>query len=371
MRPRARDLSIVIGSLAPGLTNSISDVPETLVGHTTLVEGQGALRPGVGPVRTGVTVILPHGGNVFREKVVGAVHVINAFGKSAGLAQVAELGAIESPIGLTNTLNVGLVMDALVEHVLEQNPDLGSRVSGSVNIVVGECNDSFLNDIRGRHVRAEHVRAALAQTSSGPVEEGTVGAGTGMSCFGFKGGIGSASRRLPQEQGSYTVGVMALSNFGQQPDLVVDGIPVGRELAAATRCDGPSSPGGSIMMILGTDAPLSSRQLGRVARRCAVGLARIGSYVDHGSGDFVIAYGLRRKKWAARAMEGLAIEESGQINLLFRAAAEATEEAILNSMLRAEAVVGRDGNTREALPIDRLVDIMLRHGRQVGHPPSR
>jgi D-aminopeptidase len=367
VRARARDLGIVVGTLDPGPNNAITDVPETLVGHTTIIEGDGALRPGLGPIRTGVTVILPHGRNVFDEKVVGAVHVVNGFGKSAGLAQVAELGTIESPIGLTNTLNVGLVLDALVEHVLDENPDLGTKVSGSVNVVVGECNDSFLNDIRGRHVKAEHVRAALAQASAGTVEEGAVGAGTGMSCFEFKGGIGTSSRVLPIEHGGCAVGVLVLSNFGRKPDLTIDGIPVGRELAALeSRSSSVESSGGSIMMVLGTNAPLSSRQLGRVARRCAVGLARTGSFVDHGSGDFVIAYGIRCREAAARAAEGLKIEESGEISWLFRAAAEATEEAILNSMLQAETVVGRDGNTREALPIDKVLDIMRQHRRITG-----
>ena len=363
MGRRARDIGIMIGRLPPGPSNSLVDVPGVRVGQVTLIEGEGPLRPGQGPVRTGVTVILPHAGNVFRDKVVAAARVVNGYGKSVGLAQISELGSIESPIALTNTLNVGLVMDALVEYTLRQNPELGLSVPGSVNVVVGECNDSYLNDIRGRHVKAQHVERALALASADQVEEGAVGAGTGTSCFEFKGGIGTASRLVVSESGGYTVGVLVLSNFGRRADLLVDGVPVGRELAAVEPEAGEA--GGSIVMVLGTDAPLSSRQLGRVASRCTVGLARTGSVVGHSSGDFVLAFGPTLTQMAARAEEAMDVERSGHIDSLFRAAAECTEEAILNSMLMAETTIGRDGHVREALPLDRLAETMRRHGRQV------
>jgi len=353
----------MIGRLPPGPSNSLVDVPGVRVGQVTLIEGEGPLRPGQGPVRTGVTVILPHAGNVFRDKVVAAARVVNGYGKSVGLAQISKLGSIESPIALTNTLNVGLVMDALVEYTLRQNPELGLSVPGSVNVVVGECNDSYLNDIRGRHVKAQHVERALSVASADQVEEGAVGAGTGTSCFEFKGGIGTASRLVVSESGGYTVGVLVLSNFGRRADLLVDGVPVGRELAAVEPEAGEA--GGSIVMVLGTDAPLSSRQLGRVASRCTVGLARTGSVVGHSSGDFVLAFGPTLTQVAATAEEAMDVERSGHIDSLFRAAAECTEEAILNSMLMAETTIGRDGHVREALPLDRLAETMRRHGRQV------
>ncbi|MBC7261721.1 MAG: P1 family peptidase, partial [Chloroflexi bacterium] len=212
-RPRARELGIVVGELPTGTWNAITDVEGVLVGHCTLISGHGPLVPGKGPVRTGVTAVLPHGGNIFRDKVAASAHVINGFGKCMGLPQVLELGTLETPVLLTNTLNVGIVADACIQWSLEQNPDIGIATS-TVNPVVGECNDGFLNDIQGRHVRAEHVFAALNSAASGPVEEGAVGAGTGMSAFGFKAGVGTASRKLPAAWGAFTVGVLLVANFG-------------------------------------------------------------------------------------------------------------------------------------------------------------
>ena len=229
MRPRARDLGIIIGELSPGPQNSITDVEGVLVGHCTLIKGRGKLIPGKGPIRTGVTVILPHKGNLFKEKVRAACYVINGFGKPIGLIQLNELGIIETPIALTNTLNVGLVTDALIEYMLEQNEDIGVT-TGSVNPVVLECNDSYLNDIRGRHVKKEHVFEAIRKASAN-VEEGCVGAGTGMCSFDWKSGIGTSSRKIPNRYGGYCVGVLVLSNFGRMENLRINGVPVGKELA--------------------------------------------------------------------------------------------------------------------------------------------
>jgi len=228
-RFRARETGLVVGAGPTGPHNAITDVTGVRVGHVTLIEGQGALRPGVGPVRTGVTAILPHGGNLFCRKVCAAVHTINGFGKPFGFEQVRELGVIESPIALTNTLNVGLVADALIEFSVRQHPAIGI-LTGSVNVVVGETNDGWLNDLQGRHVRAEHVWAALAVASAGPVPEGAVGAGTGTVCFGWKGGIGTSSRVLLPSAGGWTVGALVQSNFGRPQDLVIGGVPVGRHL---------------------------------------------------------------------------------------------------------------------------------------------
>jgi D-aminopeptidase len=228
-RPRACDLGISVGQLPPGAQDTITDVSGVRVGHTTLISGEGALHPGKGPVRTGVTVVLPHGEGLFRHKVRAAVHTINGFGKVCGFEEVRELGLIEAPIALTNTLNVGLVADALAQYAVRHNPEIGIRTS-SVNVVVGETNDGYLNDLQGRHVRAEHVWAAIEAASSGPVPEGVVGAGTGTSCFGWKGGIGTASRVLPEEAGGYTVGALVQSNFGRPRDLTVLGVPVGRHI---------------------------------------------------------------------------------------------------------------------------------------------
>src|SRR5262245_45805360 len=224
--PRARDLNLVGGMLPPGPANAITDVAGLLVGHTTLISGAGPLSPGQGPVRTGVTVVVPHDGNLFREKVRAAVHTINGFGKPLGFEQVRELGLIESPIALTNTLNVGLVADALVQHAIIQSHEIGISTS-SINVVVGECNDGRLNDLQGRHVRAEHVFAAIESAAGGPVAEGAIGAGTGTICFGWKGGIGTASRVVPEQAGGWTIGALVQSNFGHSHSLSIRGVPIG------------------------------------------------------------------------------------------------------------------------------------------------
>jgi len=359
-RPRVREFGIKIGSLEPGAYNCITDVQGVSVGHVTLIEGQGALRPGHGPIRTGVTAILPHRGNVFREKVKAASFVINGFGKSIGLVQLDELGTLETPILLTNTLNVGLVADALIEHMLEANPDIGVT-TGTINPVVGECNDSFLNDIRGRHAKSEHVRQALRTATDGQLEEGAVGAGTGMSAFQLKGGIGSSSRVIPSQYGGYVVGSIVLSNFGRLTELIIDGVPVGRDLYE--HMAPKSSANGSIIILIATNAPVSSRQLKRMAKRATHGLARTGSVSTHGSGDIVIAFSTTSRvphyREDIRTPVGSVFEED--LTWLFRATAEATEEAILNSLFRAETMVGRDGNTRIALPLDQARTILQKY----------
>lgn len=348
-----------------GTLNAITDVPGVRVGHTTLISGEGPLNPGHGPVRTGVTVILPHSGNLFREKVPAAIHVINGFGKCMGQEQVDELGNLEGPIALTGTMSVGLVTDAVMAYGIRENPDIGISTS-TINPVVGECSDSFLNDMQGRHVRAEHVFAAIDGATGGPVAEGTVGAGTGMSAFGFKGGIGTASRVVPAETGGWTVGVLVLANFGRKHQLTIDGVPVGRLLES----NGEDPPErGSIMFIVATDAPLLDRGLRRLARRCAIGLGRTGSISGDGSGDYVIAFsaaeGLRiPHEPKTPTMQAEIVLDSGQvIDNLFQATIEATEEAIINALFRATSLTGRDGNHREALPLDRVVEIMRAAGR--------
>ena len=362
-RPRARDIGLIAGDLLTGSGNAITDVAGVRAGHATLISGDGPLRPGQGPVRTGVTVILPHGDNLFRQKVRGAVHTINGFGKACGFEEVRELGVIEAPIAFTGTLNVGLVADALVQYAVRQSPEIGIRTS-SVNVVVGECSDSFLNDLQGRHVRAEHVWAALEAATAGPVQEGVVGAGTGTSCFGWKGGIGTASRVVPPEAGGFSVGALVQSNFGRPRDLVVSGVPVGRHLQPPGPSGPPPPERGSAMIVLATDAPLSSRQLHRLCVRAAAGLVRTGSHLGHGSGDFVIAFSTASRVEHAPASltrtQTVLADEPRAMSWLFPAVVESVEEAVLNSLTRAETVVGRDGNTRHALPIAEVAMLVRR-----------
>ena len=340
-RPRATDLGLEMALLPRGSHNTITDVPGVTVGHVTLVQGEGPLNAGQGPIRTGVTVLNPHEGNLFRRKVTAAVHIINGFGKSVGLPQVAELGVIESPIALTNTLNTWLVADALVDHMAGQNPGVYS-----FNPIVGECNDGFLNDILGRHVRHEHLFQAIEAASSPNTDEGNVGAGTGMTAFGWKGGIGTASRVCEGPQGQYAVGVLTLTNTGDPRELRIGGRVIGRDLLPPGV---PEEVGGSIIIVVGTDAPVTARQLGRIARRAAFGLGRVGAIANHASGDFVIAF--------SNADERPDIDDA-RLDPLFRATVEATEEAIINSILRAETMIGRDGNTRHAIPVNGLLPIL-------------
>ena len=346
-RPRARDLGIAPGVHAPGRLNAITDVAGVRVGQVTLVEGDA--------VRTGVTAILPHGGNLFRDKVAGAVFVGNAFGKLAGSTQVQELGTIETPIVLTNTLAVGTAMDAVVGWTLAQS---GNDDVRSVNAVVGETNDGRLNDIRARRVTADHVRAAIRAAAEGPVAEGSVGAGTGTVAFGWKGGIGTSSRVLAMA-GGYTVGVLVQANYGG--NLTIDGVPVFKALRppmASARDAGAGD--GSCMIVVATDAPLTSRDLERLAARAVFALARTGSSYAHGSGDYAIAFSTSpetRTRPGDRTPVTRALLPSEMVSPLFQAALEATEEAVYNALFRAETMTG-NGVTVEALPIERLRGIL-------------
>lgn len=356
---RIRDLGVVPGRLPTGPLNAITDVPGVKVGHVTLIEGEGTLVPGRGPVRTGVTAVLPHGGNLFRKKVAAATRTFNGFGKCAGFEQVRELGTLEVPIILTNTLNVGLAVDAVIAYMLRQNPEIGVT-TGSLNVVVGETNDGYLNDIQGRHVREQHVWQAIETASGGPVAEGVVGAGTGTGCFGFKGGIGTASRRVLI--GQFNVGALVQTNFGSRPDLMVLGVRAGlRLLTDDLARTGP----GSIMMIIATDAPLDARQLGRLAMRAAFGLARTGAVCHHGSGDFGIAFSTATR--FAHFSDAL-IAESGSfrdehLDDLFLGVVESVEEAILNSLVAATTLTGRDGHTLYAIPADKLKELLRKEGQ--------
>jgi len=365
-RPRARELGIAPGVFAPGPLNAITDVAGVRVGHFTLIQGES--------IRTGATAVVPHGGNIFQEKVPAAIVVGNGFGKLIGSTQVNELGQLETPILLTNTLNVWEAAAVLVEHTLAQP---GNEDVHSVNPVVGETNDGWLNDIRGRHLRPEHFRQALRAATTGPVEEGTVGAGTGTGAFGYEGeikaGIGTASRRMPEDAGSYTVGVLVQSNFAGI--LTIDGVPVGKELGTYDYMDipetyqTPAKPGGgSCMIVVATDAPLDAWQLRRLAWRAFAGMARTGATFPQGSGDYVIAFSTAesmRMPYQRPTPPGRnALFGDKELSPLFQAVAEATEEAILNSLLRATTVRGHQGHEAQALPIDELVRILKKYGRE-------
>jgi D-aminopeptidase len=370
-RPRAREIGLIVGLLPPGRQDAITDVPGVRVGHATVVKGDD--------VRTGVTAVLPHSGNLFREKVPAAIFVGNGFGKLAGSTQVNELGEIETPVLLTNTLNVPRVADALIDWMLNLP---GNEDVRSINPVVAETNDGMLNDIRGRHVGREEVYAALRAASDGPVAEGSVGAGTGTVAFGWKGGIGTSSRVVSSEllstATSYTLGVLVQTNFGGV--LQMNGAPLGRELdryylkekldkkppgrVSSAGSESSDRADGSIIIVVATDAPLDHRNLKRLAARAMLGLARTGSPSTNGSGDYVVAFstapGLRiRGGMSLRQTEALG---NDAISPLFQAVVEATEEAIYNSLLRATTVTGRTGTRVEALPIDRTVEVLRKYG---------
>lgn len=353
-RARARELGIVTGILPPGPLDAITDVAGVRVGHATLVEGDD--------VRTGVTVVLPHGGEVFREKVPAAVFVANGFGKLVGVTQVQELGTLETPIALTGTLNTFRVADAIVDWVTSRP---GNEDVDSLNPLVGECNDAFLSDGRRRPVGREHVFSAIAAASPGPVAEGSVGAGTGTRCLGFKGGIGSASRQLPASLGGWTLGVLAQTNFFSGT-LTVAGVPVGVELGRYSFKDElDTHERGSCMIVVATDAPLDARQLRRVAARTPMGLSRAGAFASNGSGDYAIAFSTHpgcRVVHDAEGVRAVPVLADGDLSPLLLAAVEATEEAVLNSLLTATSVTGIGGNTADAVPLDALVELLGRRG---------
>lgn len=350
-RPRARDVGLQIGLLEPGRHNAITDVPGVLVGHATVRERED--------IRTGVTIVRPHRENMFRHKVPAAIVVGNGFGKLVGSTQVNELGTLETPIALTSTLSVFRVADALIDHTLQQ---AGNEQVRSVNPVVGETNDGFLNDIQGRHVTATHVQTAIAAAESGPVVEGCVGAGTGTRCLGFKGGIGTASRRLAADRGGYHLGVLVQSNFGGS--LTVNGARIGDELGAGFRgvlAQPPATPAGSCMIVVATDAPVDARQLRRIGTRALLGLGAMGSPMSHGSGDYVIAFTTQRGVLPSSGIESVPPLADDQLTPLFQAAREATEEAILNSILKATTTTGRSGHRVEAIPINALLEACRKH----------
>jgi D-aminopeptidase len=347
-KQRPRSLGITIGVLAPGKYNAITDVPGVTVGHTTLNAGN---------IRTGVTAIIPHKGNLFQEKVPAAIFVGNGFGKLTGSTQVRELGNLETPVILTNTLSAGIAMDAVVQYMLGLP---GNEKVQSVNAVIGETNDGMLNDIRGRHVSTRDVITAIEQAKDGVVPEGSVGAGTGTVCFGFKGGIGTSSRVVPASAGGYTVGVLVQSNFGGV--LRIDGVPVGEELNRYYKGNGGD---GSCMIVVATDAPLDARNLERLAARAMLGLGRTGGIASNGSGDYVIAFstteGLRVAWNAPKPTTTVTLLNNDEMSPLFLAVIEATEEAIINSLFAASTTQGKDQRVIEALPVKKVMEIMRRY----------
>ena len=345
-RPRLREFGIKTGILPPGPLNAITDVAGVRVGHITLIEGQA--------IRTGVTAIVPHEGNIFQEKVPAAIAVANGFGKLMGITQVEEMGTLETPIILTNTLSVPTAAEAVIEYTLTFP---GNENVESVNAVVGETNDGFLNDIRGRHIKKEHILEAIRIAKLGPVEEGSVGAGTGTTCYGFKGGIGTSSRRLPASRGGYTVGVLVQTNHGGI--LQINGLQVGIRLGNYyLKKEIDSESEGSCIIIVATDAPLDSRNLKRLARRALLGIVRTGGFYSNASGDYAIAFSTAREvrvpHRSPTPAQTVTLLRNEHMSPLFLAAAEAAEEAILNSLFKAERIKGKDGHSAEALPLEKI-----------------
>lgn len=345
---RPRNLGVPFGILPAGTRNAITDVPGVRVGHFTKIQGQG--------IRTGVTAILPHGGNLFQEKVPAAIFVGNGFGKLAGVTQVQELGNLESPVILTNTLSVAAGIEGVVRFSLAQP---GNEAVQSVNAVVGETNDGYLNDIRGMHISPEEVIGTIQTARLGEVEEGNVGAGTGTVCFGWKGGIGTSSRQLPESLGGYTVGVLVQTNFGG--NLQIAGIPVGEKLGKYPFKDALEKSDGSCMIVVATDAPISERNLERMAQRAMMGLAKTGGIASNGSGDYVIAFstheGLRIPySTTPQKLQNVEFLRNDDMTSLFLAVIEATEEAIINSLFAAKTMEGKDGRIIEALPKEKVLE---------------
>ena len=350
---RPRDLGIKIGVFKTGKNNAITDVQGVKVGHTTLIEGDN--------IRTGVTAILPHSDNIFQLKVPAAIHIGNGFGKLAGYSQVKELGNLETPIILTNTLSVPTACNALITYTLAQKENQSVR---SVNSLVGETNDGWLNDIRGRHITEEHVLKAIKKAKNGKVEEGNVGAGTGTICFGYKGGIGTASRVLPGSLGGYTIGVLVQTNFGGK--LEINGVQVAEEIGDYYyREKILNEADGSCMIVVLTDAPLDARNLERLAKRAMLGLGKTGGIASNGSGDYVIAASTAKENFIPYDHESTLYTSSvlynDNMSSLFMACIEATEEAIINSLFAAETMTGRDGHEIKALPVEEVMELMKKH----------
>lgn len=352
-----RTRGLVIGRMPPGPTNSLTDVPGILVGHATLIEGNS--------VRTGVTAIRPHAGDLVEQKLKAASIVLNGYGKPIGLSQVDELGVIETPILLTSTMAVGKVADALVSWVLQRREDTSPPIT-SLNPLVAECNDSYLNDIQARPVRTDHVFAALESAHEGAVDEGAIGAGTGLSAFEWKSGIGSASRRIPLGGETFTVGALSLSNFGHREELRIDGHPIGGWLRNVDRDPDAPSPGGSIVVVLGTDLPLSHRQLARVARRAGIGIARTGGTCHQTSGEFVIAFTTADPVPADASrilLEERRLNDAHRaIDPVFQAVIEAVEESILCALFEAKTMTGFNGHRRAALPVEQVLALLRAPG---------
>ncbi|MBE4910101.1 P1 family peptidase [Bacillus luteolus] len=347
LKKRLRDYGLKVGKMSTGPKNTITDVKGVMVGHTTLSNNS---------VQTGVTAIIPHTGNIFLEKYIGATHVINGFGKTIGTIQIDELGTIETPILLTNTLSIGTCADSLLKYMIDSNKEIG-RITGTVNPIVCECNDMFLNDIRSFSVTNEHVLDAL-QNASETFEEGSVGAGTGMRCFGLKGGIGSSSRTFEIHSNTYTLGVLVLTNYGKLSDFTFLGTPLGERLMPLIPSKVESDKG-SIIMVVATDLPVSDRQLKRILKRTSVGLSKTGSFIGNGSGDIAIGFSTANTipHFSKSGLQALSQLHEDEIDQSFIAVAEATEEAILNSLLSANTTIGRDGNTLYSLRdyIDQLI----------------
>lgn len=358
-RRRLREIGIVIGTMPTGRWNAITDVPGVRVGHVTRIEGEGALVPGRGPIRTGVTAILP-ADDVYRAPVSAARFTLNGNGELTGLGRVDRRGVLEVPVLLTDTSNVGRAMNGAISWLLDAYPEIGDTEPVPVP-VVGETWAAFLHDAEGRHLGDEHVLAAIRGAASGPVAEGAVGGGTGMVSYGFKGGVGTASRRLPESHGGYTVGVLVQANHGGRKQLRIDGVPVGLEISDLEPLEGRKSK--SILLVGATDAPMIPAQLGQLCKRMAVGLARTGATSTHGSGDLLLFFstGLRARRGEALAEARIWNDE--QIDVALLAAVEAAEEAVLNALCMAETTTGIDGNTAHALPLERLPAIFRKYGR--------
>lgn len=366
MRRRLRDLGFSIGHVPTGPHNAITDVPGVRVGHTTLIEGDGPLVVGEGPVRTGVTAILPHD-DIFHNRVIAGSFVLNGAGEVSGLTQVAEWGLLETPILLTNTLAVGKVSDAAVKWMTRRFPGIGTDYDVIIPLV-GECDDSWLNDTVGRHVRSEHVYRAIEQATAGPVAEGSVGAGTGLITCDFKSGIGTSSRRVAVgpdgAAGTYTLGILVQSNFGVMRSLRVDGVPVGQVLEPLlSAADRRLKNAGSIIVVLATDAPLLSSQLVRLCKRAALGIGRVGSFAAHGSGEILIGFSTANKvpRVTSRMTAVIEVILDEACDGLYEAIVECTEEAIVNSLCMADEMRGPTGHIAPALPLDLLVEILTNH----------
>jgi len=332
-----KESGIVIGKMKKGPKNLITDIAGVKVGHVTLNDGE---------IKTGITAILPHGGNIFKEKVMASSSVINGFGKSMGLIQIEELGNIETPIIMTNTLSIGAAASGLVKYMLEQNEDIGST-TGTVNCIVTECNDGTLNDIRGLHVKEEHVFQAINNATEN-FEEGSIGSGTGMSCYGLKGGIGSSSRIVELDNKEYTIGAIVMANFGRKGDLVINGDKIGERIEKEENFEKEK---GSIIIIVGTDIPLSERQLKRVANRAVIGLGRTGSHLGNGSGDICISFTTANKikHYSDTNIIGIKMIDDNIIDSIFRAAIESVEESVISALYHAKTTVGMNGNIRKSL----------------------